>query len=117
LLALLSLPVVLGAGCCCDDDEYSGKDACARLVDAANSVLAACGSSAVDEYAVCNTATGSCTEISGCSAKSDVDACAAEIRKLNCNDVSSRTYASAGACVGVLKNISDSCSGGGDDDD
>jgi hypothetical protein len=117
LFALVALPVALGAGCCCDDDEYNGKDACAQLVAAANSVLSTCGSPTVDDYAVCNTATGSCTEVSGCSARSDVDACAAEIKKLGCNDVSSRTYASAGACVGVLKNISSSCSGGGDDDD
>jgi hypothetical protein len=107
---------VLIAGCSCDDDEFDGAAACQKLVDAANGVLTSCMMSAAVETDVCSYSTGNCVGYLGCSPKVDVDACVKAIQGMNCDGVSTRSYASVLECQAVLDNIQTACSSSGDSD-
>jgi hypothetical protein len=117
-LILLSLfSAIIVAGCSCDDDEFDGATACQKLVDAANGVLSSCSLPALADTDVCTYSIGDCRGYLGCSPQVDVNACVTAIKALDCNSVSSRSYANITECTAVLDNIQTACSPSSGDSD
>ncbi|MDC3952443.1 hypothetical protein [Polyangium jinanense] len=116
----LALTALIGVGCSCDEDEFNGKEACQKLVDAVNGVLAGCNEPPVGEAEVCGYGTDSCSEVAYCNPKVDVEACVKRIQQQSCLDVKTAVV-SLSECEDLQRNIAASCgpkSGGyeGDDD-
>jgi len=115
-----ALTALIGMGCSCDEDEFDAKDACQKLVDATNGVLAGCNEPPLGASAVCETEIDSCHENAYCSPKVDVEACVKRLQQKTCVDakIGPRAYPE---CRDLLGNILGSCGpeGGGyegDDD-
>lgn len=117
-LAFLSLfSAVVIAGCSCDDNEFDGATACQKLVDAANGVLSSCSLPALADTDVCSFSIGDCRGYLGCSPQVDVNSCVTAIKALDCNSVSSRSYANITECAAVLDNIQTACAPSSSDSD
>ncbi|MDI3283721.1 hypothetical protein [Polyangium sp. 15x6] len=118
-----ALAALIGVGCSCDEDEFNGKDACQKLVDAVNGVRAGCSNlPPVEDSEVCGYETDACNDAGGCSPKVDVEACVKRLQQFSCTDAEAGAYRVA-ECKDVFYNIQLSCSPksggnyGGDDDD